>query len=279
MWHLEPSLADPDTVYAGVEDAALFRSDDGGSTWRELPGLREAKGHLWQPGAGGMGLHTIVLDPNDAKRIFVAISAAGVFRSTTAGRRGSLQCGCARIRTAGPGRRGRPLCPQYPITVRAGRALHAEDWDVMRSDDAGELHEVSGNAHDFGFPLRCTPTSRIRSTSCPSRATRALSAGRQAARPQPHRRQRVEALTEGLPQSDCWSTFCDAMAVDTLAACGVYFGTPAAGHEPPTPAIPGRLSCAICRLCCRWRSDAAMIRATIPSICERRSRQGRSASG
>ena len=64
VWHLEPSLTDPDIVYAGVEDAALFRTTDGCMTWRELPALRAAKGNLWQPGAGGMCLHTILLDPN-----------------------------------------------------------------------------------------------------------------------------------------------------------------------------------------------------------------------
>src|SRR4051812_10374406 len=85
VWLLEPSLTDPDTVYAGAEDAALFRTSDGGKTWQELPGLRKAKGHLWQPGAGGMCLHTIVQDPNDANRLFVAISAAGAFRTDDGG--------------------------------------------------------------------------------------------------------------------------------------------------------------------------------------------------
>src|SRR3982074_3405086 len=80
VWHLEPSLNDPDTVLAGVEDAAIFRTTDAGQSWQELPGLRNAKGHLWQPGAGGMCLHTILLDPKNAKRIFIAISAAGAFR-------------------------------------------------------------------------------------------------------------------------------------------------------------------------------------------------------
>ena len=75
VWHLEPSLTDPDTVYAGVEDAALFRSVDGGLEWRELAGLRgHGSGPAWQPGAGGMCLHTIVLDPSDPSRMFVAIS-------------------------------------------------------------------------------------------------------------------------------------------------------------------------------------------------------------
>ena len=86
VWHLEPSLSDPDTVYAGVEDAALFRTTDGGQSWQELPGLRNhASASLWQPGAGGMCLHTILLDPSRAGRMFVAISAAGAFRSDDAG--------------------------------------------------------------------------------------------------------------------------------------------------------------------------------------------------
>ena len=85
IWHLEPSLTDPDTVYAGAEDAALFHSTDGGQTWQELPGVRSVQGHLWQPGAGGMCLHTIVLDPSNPSRIFIAISAAGTFRSDDGG--------------------------------------------------------------------------------------------------------------------------------------------------------------------------------------------------
>src|SRR5213080_3898639 len=86
VWHLEPSLTDPDTVYAGVEDAALFRTTDGGQTWHELPGLRtHESASSWAPGAGGMCLHTIIQDPSHAERIFIAISSAGAFRSDDAG--------------------------------------------------------------------------------------------------------------------------------------------------------------------------------------------------
>ncbi len=87
VWHLEPSLTDPDLVYAGVEDAALFRSTDGGQNWEELPALRQHEtAPKWAPGAGGMCLHTILLDKNHPDRMFIAISSAGVFKSEDAGK-------------------------------------------------------------------------------------------------------------------------------------------------------------------------------------------------
>jgi BNR/Asp-box repeat protein len=158
VWHLEPSLTDPDTVYAGLEDAALFRSTDGGQTWHELPGLRgHGTGPRWQPGGGGMCLHTILLDPSNRERMYVAISAAGVFRSDDGGRAWR------------PTNRG--LHSQYipDPTAEVGHCVHSiamhrsrpnvlfmqKHWDVMRSDDAGESwQEVSGNLpSDFGFVI------------------------------------------------------------------------------------------------------------------------------
>ncbi len=141
IWHLEPSLTDPDTVYAGAEDAALFKTIDAGKTWKELPALRSAKGHLWQPGAGGMGLHTIILDPKNANRIFIAISAAGAFRTDDGGK------------TWKPINRG--LKSQYELPdpdVEVGHCVHRiamhasrpdvlfmqKHWDIMRTDNAGE---------------------------------------------------------------------------------------------------------------------------------------------
>ena len=83
IWHLEPSKTDPDTVYAGAEDAALFKSADGGVTWTELTGLRTHRtGPSWQPGAGGLCPHTIILQE---PRIYVGISAAGTLRSDDGG--------------------------------------------------------------------------------------------------------------------------------------------------------------------------------------------------
>ena len=233
MWHLEPSLTDPDTVYAGVEDAALFRTTDGGQTWHELPGLRDAKGQLWQPGAGGMCLHTIVQIPNHPDRMFIAISAAGVFRTDDAGK------------TWRPVNRG--LKSQYELPdpdAEVGHCVHRiamhpsrpnvlfmqKHWDVMRSDDAGDSwHEISGNLPtDFGFPIDVhahepdtiyvVPIKSDSEHFPPDgklRVYRSRTGGHE-----------WEALTKGLPQHDCYvNVLRDAMAVDSLDPCGLYFGT------------------------------------------------------
>jgi photosystem II stability/assembly factor-like uncharacterized protein len=233
VWHLEPSLTDPDTVYAGVEDAALFRSTDGGRNWQELPGLRgHGSGPHWQPGAGGMCLHTIILDPGNPQRIYIAISAAGAFRSDDAGQ------------TWQPINRG--LYSKYipDPTADVGHCVHhvamspsrpgvlfmQKHWDVMRSTDAGDSwQKISGNLPvDFGFPIEIHPHEPdtiyvvpIKSDSehyppeGKLRVYRSRTGGNE-----------WEPLTQGLPQSDCYvNVLRDAMSVDSLDACGVYFGT------------------------------------------------------
>ena len=233
VWHFEPSLTEADTVYAGAEDAALFRSKDAGQTWEELSGLREAKGKLWQPGAGGMCLHTIVLDPTNPDRIFVAISAAGAFRTDDGGK------------TWKPINKGLKSPYELPDpTAEVGHCVHRiamhaarpgvlfmqKHWDVMRSDNAGDLwHEVSDNLpSDFGFPIGVhahdpetiyvVPIKSDSEHFPPEgklRVYRSRTGGNQ-----------WEALTNGLPQSDCYvNVLRDAMAVDSLDECGVYFGT------------------------------------------------------
>jgi photosystem II stability/assembly factor-like uncharacterized protein len=233
VWHLEPSLSDPDTVYAGVEDAALFRSTDGGQSWHELAGLRgHGSGDKWAPGAGGMCLHTILLDPSNPARIFIAISSAGAFRTDDGGK------------TWRPINRG--LHSQYipDPTAEIGHCVHRiafhrarpdvlfmqKHWDVMRSDNAGDSwQEISGNLPtDFGFvidvhahepnTLYVVPIKSDSEHFPPDgklRVYRSRSGGNE-----------WEALTKGLPQSDCYvNVLRDAMAVDSLDKCGIYFGT------------------------------------------------------
>jgi photosystem II stability/assembly factor-like uncharacterized protein len=233
VWHLEPSLEDPDTVYAGVEDAALFRTTDGGRTWHELSGLRgHGTGPQWQPGAGGMCLHTVILDPSNAERIYVAISAAGAFRTDDGGS------------TWRPINRG--LRSQYipDPAAEVGHCVHhvtmhpsrpatlfmQKHWDVMRSDDAGDnWREVSGNLPtDFGFVIdvHAHEPETVYVVPIKSDGEHYPPDGRLRVYRSRTGGEEWEALTNGLPQKDCYvNVLRDAMSVDTLDPCGVYFGT------------------------------------------------------
>jgi photosystem II stability/assembly factor-like uncharacterized protein len=233
VWHLEPSLNDPDTVLAGVEDAALFRSTDGGESWNELSGLRnQDSGSSWQPGAGGMCLHTIIVSPKDPERIFVAISSAGAFRTDDGGK-------TWRPINKGLHSEGIPdedaevghcvhhitMHPSNPDTL-----FMQKHWDVMRTNDAGDSwFEVSGNLPtDFGFAIdvhahepETIYVVPIKSDSehypldGQLRVYRSRSGGNE-----------WEPLTKGLPQSHCYvDVLRDAMSVDSLDRCGLYFGT------------------------------------------------------
>jgi hypothetical protein len=233
VWHLEPSLADPDTVYAGVEDAALFRSTDGAHSWQEMYGLRgHGTGPNWMPGAGGLGLHTILLDRTNPDRMYIAISAAGCFRTDDGGR------------TWKPINKGlrSPYLPDQDAEI--GHCVHRialhpsrpdtvfmqKHWDVMRTDNAGEQwREVSGNLPtDFGFvidvhahepeTIYVVPIKSDGEHFPPEgklRVYRSRTGGNE-----------WEALTNGLPQSNCYVDILrDAMCVDALDDCGIYFGT------------------------------------------------------
>jgi photosystem II stability/assembly factor-like uncharacterized protein len=233
VWHFEPSLTDPETVYAGVEDAALFRSRDGGRTWQELSGLRRHRsGPSWQPGAGGMCLHTIVLDPADPQRLFVAISAAGAFRSEDGGE------------TWRPVNRGLKSQGIPDPDAEVGHCVHRiamhpsrpnvlfmqKHWDVMRSDDGGDSwREVSGNLpSDFGFPIgvHAHEPETIYVVPIKSDSEHFPPEGKLRVYRSRAGGEEWEALTRGLPQRDCYvNVLRDAMAVDTLDPCGIYFGT------------------------------------------------------
>lgn len=233
IWHLEPSLTDADTVLAGAEDAAIFRTTDGGQTWQELPGLRSQSSNMWQPGAGGMGLHTILLDPTNPQRIYIAISAAGCFRTDDGG---------LTWKPINKGLKSLYVLPDPNAEV--GHCVHRialhparpdvlfmqKHWDVMRSDDAGESwYDIGGNLPtDFGFPIDVhahepetiyvVPIKSDSEHFPPDgklRVYRSRAGGNE-----------WEPLTSGLPQSDCYvNVLRDAMCVDSLDDCGVYFGT------------------------------------------------------
>jgi hypothetical protein len=233
IWHIEPSLTDPDVAYAGAEDAAIFKTTDGGHTWKELSGLRNVKSHLWQPGAGGMAVHTILLDPKNDQRMFVAISAGGCFRTDDSGK------------TWKPITRGLKSLYELPDpNAEVGHCVHRialhpsrpdvlfmqKHWDVMRSDNAGDQWtEVSGNLPtDFGFPIDVnfnepdtvyvvpiTSDSLHYPPDGKLRVFRSKTGGND-----------WEALTKGLPQKDCYVNILrDAMCVDQLDPSGIYFGT------------------------------------------------------
>jgi photosystem II stability/assembly factor-like uncharacterized protein len=234
IWHLEPSLTDPDTVYAGAEDAALFRSTDGGSSWAELPGLRTHRSAPdWQPGAGGMGLHTILLDPANPGRMFGAISAAGVFRSDDEG---------ATWRPVNTGLNSEGVLPDPDADV--GHCVHRiamhpsrpdvlfmqKHWDVMRTDNAGQLwHEISGNLPtDFGFPIdvHAHEPDTVYVVPITSDSLHYVPDGKLRVYRSKTGGNDWEPLSKGLPQQDCYvNVLRDAMAVDSLDECGVYIGT------------------------------------------------------
>lgn len=233
VWHLEPDLHDPEAVYAGVEDAALFRSTDGGQSWQELHGLRgHGSGADWQPGAGGMCLHTILLDPKTPGRIFVAISAAGAFRSDDHGQswkpiNKGLHSEFIPDPTAEIGHCVHRLAmhPSRPEVL-----FMQKHWDVMRSDDSGESwREISNNLpSDFGFPIEvhAHDPETIYVIPLKSDSERFPPEGKLRVYRSRNGGEHWEALTQGLPQSDCYVNILrDATCVDSLPECGIYFGT------------------------------------------------------
>jgi photosystem II stability/assembly factor-like uncharacterized protein len=233
VWHLEPSLSDPNTVYAGVEDAALFRSTDGATTWHEMSALRgHGTGPKWQPGAGGMCLHTILIDPSNHDRMYVAISAAGAFRTDDGGKNWK------------PINQG--LRSEYIPDPKAeiGHCVHRiamhrskpntlfmqKHWDVLRTDNAGDMWtEISGNLPtDFGFvvDVHAHEPETIYVIPIKSDGEHYVPEGKLRVYRSKTGGNEWEALTNGLPQKDCYVNILrDAMSIDSLDKCGVYFGT------------------------------------------------------
>lgn len=233
IWHIAPALHDSKTLYAGVAPAALFRSVNNGETWDEVIGLTQHPSRpKWMPGMGGLCLHSIALDPANPNRIFVGISAAGVFRTDDGG---------STWRPLNKNVRAEFMPDKYPefgqcihkLRIAPGNSsvlFQQNHCGMYRSDDAAESWtEISpGLPSDFGFPIavhpretqtayviplkgaefRCPPDGKLR-------VFRTRDGGR-----------KWEALSKGLPQDGAFcGMYREAMGTDSLPSAGIYFGT------------------------------------------------------
>ena len=233
VWHIEPSLTCAETVYAGVEDAALFKSSDAGQSWQEISSLRRhGTGPAWQPGAGGMCLHTIILDPINPARMFIAISAAGAFRSDDGGESWRpINRGLVSNQIPDPAAEvGHCVHHIAMHSSRPNSLFMQKHWDIMRTDDAGDSwHEISGNLPtDFGFVIdvHAHEPETLYVVPIKSDAEHFPLDGKLQVYRSRSGGHDWEPLTNGLPQKNCYvNVLRDAMAVDTLDSCGIYFGT------------------------------------------------------
>ena len=234
VWQIRCGPPDePDLLYAGVEPAALFESRDGGDSWTLIEGLHSHEHRAqWQPGGGGLCLHTIVLDPANPKRILVAISTGGVYRSDDGG---------ATWQARNKGVRADFLPDKHPEfgqcvhkVARAasgtGRLFLQNHWGLYRTDDWGDSwHDVAnGVPSDFGVALDTHPHERDTAYIVPLESD--------GFRCVPEAKLRVyrtrdagaswQPLTRGLPQEDAYETVLrDGLCTDALRPAGVYFGT------------------------------------------------------
>jgi hypothetical protein len=234
IWQIRPSRPEePDVLYCGVEPAALFESRDGGRTLALVRGLYDHPHRAqWQPGGGGLGLHTILLHPTNPKRMWVAISTGGVYRSDDGGKTWQPRNNGVRAEFLPDKHPEFGQCVHKIVlhATQPERLFLQNHWGLYRSDDAGDSwHDVAhGVPSDFGFAMaahprdadtvyivplesdefRCTPQGKLR-------VYRTRTAGRS-----------WQPLTRGLPQDEAFETVLrDALATDTLPKAGVYFGT------------------------------------------------------
>lgn len=238
IWHLAPAPAPawpPEALLAGAEDAALFHSPDGGMSWRELSGLRLHPSHgEWQPSAGGLCLHTLLFDPVDPRRLYAAISAAGVFRSDDGGQTWrAINRGLRSEHTADPEPQAGYCVHKLAMHPARPHVLFQQAHrGVFRSDDAGESWRRidEGLPSGYGFPiavhahepdtLYVVPMTDDERHYPPEGALTVWRSRDGGGSWEPLGRGR------GLPDRRCYvNVLRDAMAVDRLDPCGVYLGT------------------------------------------------------
>ncbi|GAC1653673.1 MAG: exo-alpha-sialidase [Gemmatimonadaceae bacterium] len=234
IWQIRPApLSDRQRLFCGVEPAALFESRDGGDTWSAISGLlNHPQRAQWQPGGGGLCLHTILCDPANRERILVAISSGGVYRTDDGGR-------SWRPRNAGiradflPNKHpefGQCVHKVVHHPARPERLFLQNHWGLYRSDDWGDSwHDIAnGVPSDFGFAMEMHPHDPDTVFILPMESDAFRCAP--GARLRVYRTQDAGAswkpLTRGLPQAEAYETVLrDAMAADAATPAGVYFGT------------------------------------------------------
>lgn len=233
IWQIVPGHpSQPGTWYAGVDEAALFVSRDDGETWTELKGLTAHPTRpRWTPGFGGLCLHSVLVDPTNADRLWVGISSVGVFRSDDAGRTWQL-------RNDGL----HNVAPQFIVDPDMGRCVHKMVLDPQRpgvlhvqyhggvftSEDAGDSWKriSAGMPHDFGFPMAVTPRGDLFIVPLLSDENRVVPGGALKVWRLRRPGKVWRALTKGLPQKEHYvGVLRDAMAADALDPAGVYLGT------------------------------------------------------
>ena len=249
IWQIVPGVA-PGTYYAGTEDAGLFASSDSGVTWRIVDGLaRHPSRPTWRSSRAGVCLHSILLDPGDAKRLWVGIAGGGVFRSTDGGERWTL---C---------QRGLPA----PEDDEAALCTHKLAMDPTRPDtlylqyhrgvfvsrDGGDCWQPIDQTlpSSFGFPLCVTPNGRLFVVPLAGDDERYMQDGQLRLYRSGDSGRHWEAVGDGLPAYPSYvSVLRDAMATDALDPPGIYFGTTAgevfysADEGERWQALPGRFS-------------------------------------
>jgi photosystem II stability/assembly factor-like uncharacterized protein len=234
VWQITPGrAAEPDSVWCGVEPAALFESRDAGASWEPVQGMLTHEHRArWMPGAGGLGLHTIILDPSDHKRMGVAISTGGFYRTDDGGESWQAR---------NVGVRAQFLPDKYPefgqcvhkVTHHASRPERLflqNHWGLYRSDDWGDSWQdiANGVPSDFGFAIQTHPhdPDTVYIVPLESDGYRIVPGAKLRVFRSRNAGESWEPLTDGLPQEHAFeSVLRDGLAVDTLDSAGVYFGT------------------------------------------------------